>query len=80
MGLAQGGLIAGAKSVLSTLWKVQDESAQRLMVDFYKRLINTKTTRVHALAEAKREAIRQGLPLSTWSAYILWDAETEEIN
>ncbi|MFT7618791.1 MAG: CHAT domain-containing protein [Planctomycetota bacterium] len=77
MGLAQGGLLAGAKSVLSTLWQVQDESAQRLLTDFYEQLIDEKSSRIHALAEAKRSAIRQGMPISTWSAYILWDAAVD---
>jgi len=74
MGLAQAGLMAGAQSVLSTLWRVNDEAASRLMVHFYERLLGGKTSRLHALAETKRWALGKGLPLSTWSAYILWDA------
>ncbi len=77
MGMAQAGLLAGAERVLSTLWAVDDDGARRLMTDFFRRVIakEGKTVScVHALAESKRAAIAQGVPVPTWSAYILWDA------
>jgi hypothetical protein len=60
-GLSRAGLVAGARSVLSTLWPVGDAAARELMVDFY-RWIDGKGTRIHALCDAKRAAIAKGAP------------------
>jgi CHAT domain-containing protein len=76
-GLSRAGLVAGAKSVLSTLWPVDDAAARDLMVDFYRRWIQGGQTRIHSLSGAKRAAIEKGLPIETWSAYTLFDAEVE---
>lgn len=76
-GLARAGLAGGARSVLSTLWRVGDDSARALMLSFYERLRAPGTTRLRALTEAKRAAIRSGMPLRAWCAYILWDVDTE---
>jgi CHAT domain-containing protein len=73
-GLSRAALAAGARAVVSTLWRVDDEPARRLVVSFYRRLLNERLSRAEALRRAKLEAIEAGLPLSTWSAYLLWDA------
>ena len=44
----------GAKSVLMTLWKVDDKFASELMPGFYDGLLNKKRSKTDALAEAKR--------------------------
>src|SRR5262249_43694521 len=36
-GLSRAGLAAGAEAVISTFWRVEDESARILMADFYRR-------------------------------------------
>jgi hypothetical protein len=46
------------------------------MVDFYRRWLGGGMTRIAALCDAKRQAIKDGLPVKTWSAYALWDAKT----
>ena len=71
------GRVAGARSVLSTLWPVEDAAARELMPDFYRRWTHGGQTRIRALCDAKRAAIAKGLPLTTWSAYTLFDAEVE---
>ena len=72
--LTWAGFMAGAKSVLSTLWRVDDEAAHEFVVDFYTRWLKGGKTKVRALAEAKRAAIRRGAPIRDWAAYVLWDA------
>jgi CHAT domain-containing protein len=76
-GLARAGLAGGAQAVMSTLWQVQDEGAHRLMQSFYERLRSGGVTRIRALGNTKRAAIAAGLPVRAWSAYILWDAQTD---
>ncbi|TVL99924.1 MAG: hypothetical protein CV087_16010 [Candidatus Brocadia sp. WS118] len=48
---------AGAKSVIMTLWKVDDKFASELMPNFYDYLLNQKLTKAEALARAKRNLI-----------------------
>lgn len=45
---------AGAKSVLMTLWKVDDLFTSRLMPEFYNRLLNKNLSKSEALTGAKR--------------------------
>ena len=62
--------------MISTFWRVEDEAARALMIDFYQRWLEGGTTRIEALCAAKRSAIQRGLSMKTWSAYALWDAKT----
>jgi CHAT domain-containing protein/predicted negative regulator of RcsB-dependent stress response len=73
-GLSRAALGAGARSVLSTLWQVGDRTAMEFMETFYRKWVEGGATKTEALALAKRDAIARGLPLRTWSAYILWGA------
>jgi len=66
--LAQSFLIAGARNVVATLWRVPDASAATLAESFYREL-RSGATADDALARAQREAIRQRSGY-TWSAYI----------
>ena len=65
--LARAFLIAGARSVVATLWRVDDKAAEGIAVAFYRHLGSRLDADV-ALAFAQREAIRAGSGL-TWSAY-----------
>ena len=68
---------AGAKTVISSLWKVRDDSTRKLMLRFYDRLWNQKQGKLEALRGAQldllkenRERYGRALP-STWGAFVL---------
>ena len=73
--------MAGAASVITSLWKVPDEATKELMLDFYRRLWIQKKQKSTALWEAKM-ALRakkdaQGKPVYTtrdWAAWSLTGA------
>jgi CHAT domain-containing protein len=55
--LSQAFLLAGARTVVSTLWSVEDETTLYLMKDFYSEL-NRKKRVPDALAAAKRTMLK----------------------
>ena len=62
---------AGARYVLSTLGKVDDQAAQALMTDFYRELWQESTDPHTALWNAKMAARRRGAPFSEWAGWVL---------
>ena len=52
-GLRRAFVLAGAKTLVMSLWKVPDQATRELMVDFYERLL-TGTSRAEALRAAQR--------------------------
>jgi CHAT domain-containing protein len=73
MGLTRAWIGAGASAVLSTRWDVADETAQSLMVNFYRALREGGNPAL-ALREAQLAALRSGgqdrQPLR-WAGYFL---------
>ena len=69
--LSRSFLLAGAKSVVSTLWSVDDTFSLFLMKQFYKHLTDQEPA-AYALANAKRDVLhrfgRQAVPYY-WAAY-----------
>ena len=69
--------IAGADTVVSSLWKVRDTDTSELMVAFYRNLWIKKQDRGLALRNAQLEMLKyyrgkgtQGRP-SSWGAFVL---------
>jgi CHAT domain-containing protein len=60
-GMGEAVLEKGAEAVLSSLWKVNDESTGALMEDFYQRWINSagKLTKSEALREAELDLLHE---------------------
>jgi CHAT domain-containing protein len=59
LGLRSSFTIAGAETVVASLWSVDDKSTNELMCAFYQNLIERKMGRAEALQEAQREIRRQ---------------------
>ena len=59
LGLPRLFLGAGAKTVLMTLWKVDDQFTSELMPAFYKNLFQKKMVVADALSQAKLEVFKQ---------------------
>lgn len=69
-GLQRALRVAGAQNMIMSLWKVDDEATQKLMVDFYKRWINTNDMYGSFLAAQK--SLRKQYPNPYyWGAFIL---------
>jgi CHAT domain-containing protein len=68
-GLRRAFMLAGAKTLVISLWKVADQQTQELMVDFYCRIMAGQP-RADALREAKL-AIKARYPAPFyWGAFI----------
>jgi CHAT domain-containing protein/tetratricopeptide (TPR) repeat protein len=69
--------VAGAKTVISSLWQVRDDSTKELMLAFYDRLWTQGESKLDALRGAQLEMLRRNrekhgdmLP-ATWGAFVL---------
>ena len=62
VGLTRAFLYAGARSIVSSLWKVQDQSTSLLMEGFHRRLKQGQS-KVEALRQAKLELIQSKIEL-----------------
>ncbi len=71
-----GFLFAGASSVISSLWAVDDASTAELMADFYQRLAAGATDRLAAFTAA-RKALRQKHPEPFYWAPFLYIGSPE---
>jgi CHAT domain-containing protein/tetratricopeptide (TPR) repeat protein len=77
LGLRRAFEVAGARTVISSLWAVKDDSTARLMQDFYENLWGQRSSRGHALRAAQLAALARnraehGDPLpATWGAFVL---------
>lgn len=69
VGFTRGFLYAGASSIVSTLWKVDDRATRDLMMDFYARLATTGKS--EALREAQRNARKKYPHPYYWASFQL---------
>ena len=77
MGLRRAFRLAGAQTVIASLWSVDDEATAELMKDFYENLWTKGMGRHEALRAAQLKMLRENrskrgaaLP-STWGAFVL---------
>ncbi|MBW2390104.1 MAG: CHAT domain-containing protein [Deltaproteobacteria bacterium] len=73
LGLSGLAVRAGARSVLGTLWKVNDVAASKLMVAFYRELTQPGTSRASALRRAQMNLLedRRYLHPGYWSPFLI---------
>jgi len=62
---------AGARSAITSLWRVSDASARALFEEFYAGLWERGESRSDALWHAKRALRAQGLPPGEWAGWVL---------
>lgn len=74
-GLQRGFKLAGANSLLMSLWKVDDEATKILMTEFYKNLIkgHSKIASLRKAQQYLRSIPHYNLP-EYWAGFILLDA------
>ncbi|HEY0377993.1 MAG TPA: CHAT domain-containing tetratricopeptide repeat protein [Pyrinomonadaceae bacterium] len=70
VGLTSGFMYTGAKSVVASLWKVDDDATAELMSRFYAALLKDGLSPAEALKKAKLEMRRQ----ERWHAPFYWAA------
>ncbi len=68
VGLAHGFMAAGSKSVVASLWKVDDRATAVLMADFYESVLQKGLPPAAALRAAKLKMMRD----KKWSAPYYW--------
>jgi hypothetical protein len=71
-GFAQGFILSGARSMLVSLWEVDDLSTASLMLSFYKRWINDNVNNAEALSIAMEETRKRKI----WENIYYWGAFT----
>jgi CHAT domain-containing protein len=73
IGLQRAFLAAGARSVLVSLWSVNDQSTATLMDAFYRRTLSHREDRASALTAAKRELLANAATRSPfyWAPFVL---------
>jgi len=61
---------AGAQSVVSALWEVNDQATADLMIDFYRQLGHSES-KAGALRQAQLDMLKSGRPPSSWAGFEL---------
>lgn len=68
MNLVNAFIEAGADTVVSTLWQLEDHTTEHLMATFYAQLAEHQS-KVDALRSAQLELLNKGLPPYYWAAF-----------
>ena len=63
LGIARAFFAPGARSVLVTLWAVEDEATEKFICRFYRHLVNGESTsKCHGLHRARKWLRKNGFP------------------
>jgi CHAT domain-containing protein len=68
-GLKRAFILAGAKTLVMSLWKVPDEETKDLMIEFYKRMADGKG-KSEALREAKLKIKKNNPNPFYWGGFV----------
>jgi CHAT domain-containing protein len=60
LGLQRAFQLAGARSVIASLWQVPDDPTQMLMERFYRNLLDGKMSKLESLRQAQLWLLREG--------------------
>jgi CHAT domain-containing protein len=71
IGLRRACRVAGARTVVSSLWMVADDATGELMEAFYANLWGEGMGRLEALREAQLQLLARRRPPSAWGAFVL---------
>ena len=69
-GLQRAFQLAGAQTLIMSLWKVNDESTKELMIEFYKELIQ-RNDKIKALRAAQLKVMQQYPEPAYWGGFVL---------
>jgi len=70
MGLARAFFVAGARTVVGSIWPLRDEEAALLFERFYTHLAAGRSVAA-ALAAARRERMQEGAPSRAWAGIVV---------
>jgi CHAT domain-containing protein len=74
-------LARGARSVVSSLWPAMDQVTAHMMVKFYTRLLQQRSSVIAAWSAASRETLTGQYPdPGTWGAFMLTLSHVEDVN
>ena len=73
LGLAGMAVRAGARSVMATLWSVNDQASGELIAEFYRQLARPETSRARALQQAQIKHLKTRLYRhpAYWAPYLM---------
>jgi CHAT domain-containing protein/Tfp pilus assembly protein PilF len=61
LGLQRAFQTAGARTTVTSLWKIRDDATRSLMIDFYENLWTKKMSKIEALRQAQLTLMRDGV-------------------
>lgn len=70
-GLRRSFLVAGAETLVTSLWSISDQATGELMINYYNKLVREKKTRMEAMEETMKEMKNQRPHPYYWAPFIV---------